>query len=1685
MAHMTLLQKIAARVREPKTQRMLLFGLVGGVGTLINTGILWVLTSFFAVHYLLASLIATETAIVANFFGNHHLTFNDRKAESHWGTAHQFLRFQMISMTSIVGTLLILGTLTTWFGERYLLVWNLVAIAAMLGVNYTLNDRFTWNTAAPVRRAKRSVRVVKTVASIFFALLLGVSAASADIVATSQMGFHPDGNKQVVVYTVDSHATSGTFNVRDASTDAIVYSGPLAKAKDYSGVSVNCQGNLSCIVGDFTNLTVEGNYYVSVSTDSDVSRAFDIDANVYYYQSGVFEDFFDALAQQDSTFHEDQRSFAYPTFVAMADGSFIMEADQASLTLIRLGHAYRRNPALFDNGRVTEEIARYTSYLMELQGVEVQPGAGPNAVRMGSGMMATSVFVPGPTNMTTMDVHVDNGAHTVAFNDVPVVSLCGADDSTPAWDACIAHAALYYKCQVDEPCINLTYVDAVGTVTSDVSANGYAVSKGWGYEFGCYTDIPMNEEIFTVGADPCQIFYDDTARKYTVSALLGMLEGIPALHDADPAAASIVFERARNTYQYVKATGGSFGPTDSDTAYWGTALFLLYDYTGNVTYLQEAHALRNTISTTLISDTHDLSHTNGNDLYWEEYANHQSAITGAGLTYLVGSEDPADLFRDKIYNDYKDRGATLSIGRTGERVYQYDSNIQFQNSRFMLLEGLYAAKAVDTFSGTVEPFIPQVADAQLAWLTGMNAVQDGVALNSTLRSYSFIFGIGEDQPTQFHSRYLLDTGYRAASAGDIIGGRGTGYQFYNGTAYVYLDGKTNILGYELGAMGNKYHGETENPQWDLDKTFENGLDYIPGWINGAFDTNAETDVIFNYRDNLDTYEYTETTNEMVAIAIELFAYLDAQRNGLAPHPGVLFNESAFENAYLTVQTTPAGADLYLGGVPIGTSPLVEYDVEPGTYELLIQKESYEDQVWEVTLEAGFVTTVTATLTELNVTPGQLTVHTTPGATVFADATWVGDANSTGMLTTYLLPGTYEIMAGKTGYTSRVGSVTIAEGNSQEIDLNLTPINVTLQVTSNVIGAAIQLDGVATGLVTLNGTPVNVSALPDVAHEVRLTAAGYVENFVMVGPFTPESVQAVNVNLLHQNAFVNLTTTPVGATIMVDNVTQPNATPMSLILTPGSHTITATKAGYVPNVFVTPAYTHGQDVALTLTLVAVPNNITGQGADIPSPFFETETATFWVSTLLPASVNWYVNGTLIQSSAAGTNSSFNYTPSILVTSNSVPLTIRAETPAGDVTWNVNVINYLNPFFQGAPEATDPAVPNVHVISNNEKHNFTTVSVVIHLGTGSDVTLPLEPFISGIETDWQAAYNATNDTTNDITQIIATYLDDANATVTETHQVTNRGYCVNDQCGAGNTGTTTTTGGSNRPKGGGGGGGGGALPGQTSLTPEVVYVVFDKDLVPVADEAHLKLDARIEFGGKITGVEAVLLQPDGETRTLKLERTSGSDTYGTWEVAIGDLEVGKYTLTSVTLRTAGPSEKVRIRDRSFYASDGSAASEPFTLVYTTLDASSVENGTTVKITIDAADPDGLASAIATVRSSKGALFDVDLERTAGNAQYGTWTGTFVVDTPDSTFAVTSITLARADGEDREIDVADRSVYVKQVEGAGNLLTGNVAGDGSGSFLERMTKEPLLPSLVAFTLMGLVIAGVWVRERMKERA
>jgi len=121
--------------------RILKFGLVGITGVGVNMGMLYILTEYLQIIYIISSLIAIEISILSNFFLNDLWTWGDRAKKSFW---ERFIQYHIsVGLTAIMANWLILLILTELFGIYYL-ISNLIGIAVGTLSNYILNDLWTF-----------------------------------------------------------------------------------------------------------------------------------------------------------------------------------------------------------------------------------------------------------------------------------------------------------------------------------------------------------------------------------------------------------------------------------------------------------------------------------------------------------------------------------------------------------------------------------------------------------------------------------------------------------------------------------------------------------------------------------------------------------------------------------------------------------------------------------------------------------------------------------------------------------------------------------------------------------------------------------------------------------------------------------------------------------------------------------------------------------------------------------------------------------------------------------------------------------------------------------------------------------------------------------------------------------------------------------------------------------------------------------------------------------------------------------------------------------------------------------------------------------------------------------------------------------------------------------------------------
>lgn len=123
--------------------RVFKFGIVGISGIVVNLGVLYLLVQYAGLNDLLASVIATELAILNNFVWNDLWTFRSVESRELPGRWQRLIAFNLVSAGGVVINFGIFYFLTRGFGIYYLLA-QLIGILVAFAWNFLINRRLTW-----------------------------------------------------------------------------------------------------------------------------------------------------------------------------------------------------------------------------------------------------------------------------------------------------------------------------------------------------------------------------------------------------------------------------------------------------------------------------------------------------------------------------------------------------------------------------------------------------------------------------------------------------------------------------------------------------------------------------------------------------------------------------------------------------------------------------------------------------------------------------------------------------------------------------------------------------------------------------------------------------------------------------------------------------------------------------------------------------------------------------------------------------------------------------------------------------------------------------------------------------------------------------------------------------------------------------------------------------------------------------------------------------------------------------------------------------------------------------------------------------------------------------------------------------------------------------------------------------
>ena len=281
---------------------------------------------------------------------------------------------------------------------------------------------------------------------------------------------------------------------------------------------------------------------------------------------------------------------------------------------------------------------------------------------------------------------------------------------------------------------------------------------------------------------------------------------------------------------------------------------------------------------------------------------------------------------------------------------------------------------------------------------------------------------------------------------------------------------------------------------------------------------------------------------------------------------------------ISVNSNPTGATIYLDETNTGfNTPATLTGISAGTHTITLKKSGYPDYQTSVTVTAGQMASVSATLM-VQPTTGSIGAKSTPsGATIVLDGMNKGTTPTT---LTGISTGSHTVVLRKSGYTDYVTSVTVTAGQTASILGTLTVQQTTgsINVKTTPSGATIVLDGINKGT-----TPATLTGISAGSHSIVLKKSGYTDYTTSV-TVTAGQTASVSATLTVQQTTgaIGVTSTPSGATIVLDGINK-GTTPATLTgISAGSHSLVLKKSGYA-DYTTSVTVTAGQVASVSATL----------------------------------------------------------------------------------------------------------------------------------------------------------------------------------------------------------------------------------------------------------------------------------------------------------------------------------------------------------------------------------------------------------------------------------------------------------------------------------------------------------------------
>jgi len=241
---------------------------------------------------------------------------------------------------------------------------------------------------------------------------------------------------------------------------------------------------------------------------------------------------------------------------------------------------------------------------------------------------------------------------------------------------------------------------------------------------------------------------------------------------------------------------------------------------------------------------------------------------------------------------------------------------------------------------------------------------------------------------------------------------------------------------------------------------------------------------------------------------------------------------------ISVESSPAGADIYFDGNYRGRAPLTISDIWPGDYTIAAEMPGYRTYTTTTSVSGDTHSSVYCPLTPLN-TAGALYIISTPrDSSVTLDGLYKG---KTPLTISNLAAGTHIVQLDFPGYYDWKSTVEVPEGGTRTVSATLNPMPTSstgwIYVSSSPGGASVTLDGNSAGQTPVSGS-LKLNSIAAGDHTVALSLTGYKKYSVQTS-VSPNTVSEVSAILTAESAAsgkgsMSVSSNPSGANIFVDN-----------------------------------------------------------------------------------------------------------------------------------------------------------------------------------------------------------------------------------------------------------------------------------------------------------------------------------------------------------------------------------------------------------------------------------------------------------------------------------------------------------------------------------------------------------------------